>query len=201
MANPARSTGYGQAFIQRAWGDWRERVIGDLLAAVNGVATRPDIDGERVAAMGHSFGAHICNWLAGIPEHFKAVVSASGLWAFDQFHATTDKSTMWEEEFGDPYLDVEPYIRNSPRVQLDAIRVPMLVIHGLRDYQVPVSEAIRLWTDIKRHDVPGKFLLLPDENHSLTLKPADVNLVYQTSLAFLDHHVLGQPWVRPEILG
>ena len=47
----------------------------------------------------------------------------------------------------------------------------MLVIHGDKDYRVPIGEALRLWWDLlsrsKAEDgsSPHKFLYFPDENH------------------------------------
>jgi dipeptidyl aminopeptidase/acylaminoacyl peptidase len=75
----------------------------------------------------------------------------------------------------------------------------MLVIHGERDHRVPISEALRLWTDLQRHGVPSKFLYYPDENHWI-LKPQNARLWYGTVLAFLDQHVLDRPWQRPALL-
>jgi len=80
-----------------------------------------------------------------------------------------------------------------------AIRTPMLVIHGELDHRVPISEALRLWTDLWRHGVEAKFLYFPDENHWI-LKPNNARVWYGTVLAFLDQHVLGRDWVRPELL-
>ena len=75
----------------------------------------------------------------------------------------------------------------------------MLVIHGEQDFRVPLSEALTLWTDLRRHGVPARFLYFPDENHWI-LKPNNSRLWYETVLAFLDEHVLGKDWVRPELL-
>ena len=74
----------------------------------------------------------------------------------------------------------------------------MLVIHGELDHRVPISEALRLWTDLPRHGVEAKFLYFPDENHWV-LKPQNARLWYETVLAFLDQHVLGRRWVRPAL--
>jgi dipeptidyl aminopeptidase/acylaminoacyl peptidase len=79
------------------------------------------------------------------------------------------------------------------------IVTPMLVIHGDRDYRVPVGEALRLWADLTSHSKVAKFLYFPDENHWI-LKPGDTVVWYETVLAFLAEHVLGQPWQRPELL-
>ena len=72
----------------------------------------------------------------------------------------------------------------------------MLVIHGEQDFRVPVSEALRLWTDLRRHGVPAKFLYFPDENHWI-LKPQNARIWYATVLAYLDEHLLEKPFERP----
>src|SRR3712207_1838478 len=41
----------------------------------------------------------------------------------------------------------------------------MLVIHGDKDYRVPIGEALRLWYDLQKRGVPSRFLYFPDENH------------------------------------
>lgn len=75
----------------------------------------------------------------------------------------------------------------------------MLVIHGDLDLRVPISESLRLWTDLKRRAVEAKFLYYPDESHWI-LKRQNARLWYATVLAFLDHHVLGEAWGRPALL-
>jgi dipeptidyl aminopeptidase/acylaminoacyl peptidase len=201
MVNPGRSNGYGQALMQRGWADWGAHIPDDLLAAVDEAVKRPDIDGDKLCAMGHSFGGHMANWLAGRSDRFKAIIDSAGTWSWELMQGVTPKPTMWEEEFGDPYENPQAWARNSPRQDLATVRTPMLIIYGLKDFDVPISQALQLWTDLKRNDIPAKFLLLPDENHSLSLKPSDVTVYHQTVLAFLDHYVLGEPWVRPALLG
>jgi dipeptidyl aminopeptidase/acylaminoacyl peptidase len=56
-----------------------------------------------------------------------------------------------------------------------------------------------LFADLVREGVDAKFLYFPDENHWV-LKPGNAKVWYQTVFAFLDHHVLGEPWVRPELV-
>ena len=199
LPDPALSTGYGRAFVQRAWGSWGERSFTDLMAITDAALERPDLDPSRSAAMGGSFGGYMANWIAGHTDRFRAIVSHAGLWALDQFHGSTDVGTYWEREMGDPDRDASRWRQNTPHWHVAAIRTPMLVTHGLRDYRVPVGEALRLWTDLRRHGVPGKFLLFPDENHWI-LKPGNVRVWYETVLAFLDQHVLGKEWQRPDLL-
>ncbi len=199
LPDPALSTGYGQAFVQRGWGRWGAEPFDDLMAAVDAAVARPDIDPERTAAMGGSFGGYMANWVAGHTDRFRAIVSHASLWALDQFHGTTDEGHWWEYEFGDPYRDPWRYEENSPHRHVGRITTPVLVIHGELDHRVPVGEALRLWTDLQRHGVPAKFLYFPDENHWI-LKPQHARVWYETVIAWLDHHLLGKDWERPALL-
>ncbi|MBA2254397.1 MAG: S9 family peptidase [Chloroflexi bacterium] len=199
LPDPALSVGYGQAFIQRGWGRWGEEPFRDLMAAVDGALARDDIDAERTVAMGGSFGGYMANWVAGHTDRFKAIVTHASLWELRGFHGTTDWGPTLELEFGDPYLDASLYEAASPHRFVDAIRTPVLVIHGEKDARVPISEGLRLWTDLRRHGVDARFLYFPDENHWI-LKPQNSRLWYETVLAFLDHHALGREWVRPALV-
>jgi dipeptidyl aminopeptidase/acylaminoacyl peptidase len=199
MPDPAISLGYGQAFIQRGWGRWGERPYTDVLAAVDAALERPDLDASRTALMGGSFGGYMANWVAGHTDRFRAIVTHASLWELRGFHGTTDDGMSWEQEMGDPYVDASRYVDHSPSASIEAIRTPMLVIHGEADARVPISEALRLWTDLQRHGVEAKFLYFPDENHWV-LKPQNSRVWYATVLAFLDEHVLDRDWVRPELV-
>ncbi|GAA4583958.1 S9 family peptidase [Planotetraspora phitsanulokensis] len=197
LPDPALSTGYGQSMIDRGWGDWGPVTHADLMAITDECLKRPEIDDQRIAAMGGSFGGYMANWVAGHTDRFKAIVTHASLWNLDQFAGTTDASMYWQREFGAP--GSARYARLSPHHSLDKISTPMLVIHGDKDYRVPIGEGLRLWWDLQRSGVESKFLYFPDENHWV-LKPGNAIAWYETVLAFLAQHVLGTPWETPESL-
>ena len=199
LPDPAISTGYGHAFVQRGWGRWGAEPYTDVIAAVDAAVERPDIDADRTALMGGSFGGYMANWVAGSTDRFKGIVTHASLWELRGFHGTTDYGPDWEREFGDPYTDPSRYEEWSPARLLSNIKTPMLVIHGERDLRVPISEALRLWTDLRRHKVPARFLYFPDENHWI-LKPQNARLWYETVVAFLDETVRGEEFRRPALL-
>ena len=200
LPDPALSTGYGLDFVARGWGEWGDAPFTDLMAITDAAIARPDVDADRTAAMGGSFGGYMANWIAGHTDRFRAIVTHASLWALDQFGPTTDAAFYWLRE-----MTGEMAARNSPHTAADAISTPMLVIHGDKDYRVPVGEALRLWWDlVSRHDgdpadLPHRFLLYPDENHWI-LTPQNAAVWYQTVTAFLDHHVLGKDWETPDLL-
>jgi dipeptidyl aminopeptidase/acylaminoacyl peptidase len=199
LPNPALSQGFGQDFVRRGWGEWGGAPYTDLITAVEAAEQRPDIDASRTAAMGGSFGGYMANWVATQTDRFRAIVTHASLWDIDAFTGTTDSAYYWEKEWGDPLREPKRYEQNSPHRYADAIRTPMLVIHGDNDYRVPIGEALRLWYDLQKRSVPSKFLYFPDENHWV-LTPGNATVWYETVLAFLGEHVLGEEWQRPPLV-
>ena len=203
LPDPAFSTGYGQRMLDRGWGQWGGNPYTDVMALTDAALASDDLDGSRVALMGGSYGGYMANWVAGQTDRFRCIVTHASLWELVGFHGTTDHGPAWEHEMGDVYADPSGYLRWSPRellAQVAAFRTPMLVIHGELDARVPISEALTLWTDMRRLGIPGRFLYFPDENHWI-LKPQNARLWYGTVLAFLDEHLNGIPFERDALLG
>jgi dipeptidyl aminopeptidase/acylaminoacyl peptidase len=201
LPDPALSTGYGLDFIARGWNSWGGKPYTDLMAITDAVVARDDIDGTRTAAMGGSFGGYMANWVAGHTDRFRAIVTHASLWALDQFAGTTDSSDYWQRIFTD-----EAMIENSPHRFVRDIRTPLLVVHGDKDYRVPIGEGLRLWSELAEHHadaegrMPHRFLYFPDENHWV-LKPQHAVVWYETVFAFLSEHVRGEDAAPPAVLG
>ncbi|WP_109474331.1 S9 family peptidase [Ornithinimicrobium cavernae] len=194
MPDPALSTGYGQDFIQRGWGTWGKAPYEDLMAITDTVVARDDIDETRTAAMGGSFGGYMANWVAGHTDRFRAIVTHASLWALDQFGPTTDAAFFWQRE-----MTREMGEANSPHLSVDKIVNPVLVIHGDKDYRVPIGEGLRLWYELlSSSGLPAgddgttvhRFLYFPNENHWI-LSPQHAKVWYQVVSGFLAEHVLG----------
>jgi dipeptidyl aminopeptidase/acylaminoacyl peptidase len=199
LPDPALSTGYGAKMIERGWGQWGGTPFTDLMAITDAVVARPDIDATRTAAMGGSYGGYMANWVAGHTDRFRCIVTHASLWAMDQFQGTTDWPGDWMREWGLPTKQPERYEAWSPHHFLDSISTPMLVVHGDKDYRVPISEALRLWWDLQREGVESSYLYFPDEGHWI-LKPGNARVWYETVWAWLATHVHGEQWKQPELL-
>jgi dipeptidyl aminopeptidase/acylaminoacyl peptidase len=204
LPDPALSTGYGQEFIERGWGAWGGAPFDDLMAATDAACAHPRVDASRVAAMGGSFGGYMANWIAGHTDRFAAIVTHASLWALDQFSPTTDHAYYWRRE-----MTPEMTAANSPHRFVGRIATPMLVIHGDKDYRVPIGEGLRLWYELLDASAlpagadgssPHRFLYFPSENHWVAV-PQHTKIWYQVVLAFLAKHVLGESVELPELLG
>lgn len=200
LPDPALSTGYGREFVSRGWGAWGAAPYTDLMAITDAVEERQDIDESRTAAMGGSFGGYMANWVAGHTDRFSAIVTHASLWNLESFGPTTDAAWYWAREMTASMREA-----NSPHRSVNEITTPMLVIHGDKDYRVPISEGLALWWAlVSTHDGPPeslahKFLYYPDENHWI-LSPQHAIVWYETVLSFLETHVLGGNFRRPEAL-
>ncbi|WKG01608.1 S9 family peptidase [Mycolicibacterium sp. HK-90] len=204
MPDPGLSTGYGQDFIARGWGSWGDDPFTDLMVATDAACAHPRVDASRTAAMGGSFGGYMANWIAGHTDRFDAIVTHASLWALDQFGPTTDGAYWWARE-----MTPEMAQRNSPHRFVADIATPMLVIHGDKDYRVPIGEALRLWYELltcsglpadEHGESPHRFLYYPTENHWV-LAPQHAKIWYQVVTAFLSEHLGGEPVQLPELLG
>ncbi|BDZ66031.1 S9 family peptidase [Agromyces mangrovi Wang et al. 2018] len=201
LPDPGLSTGYGLDFVGRGWNAWGDEPYTDLMSITDAVEARADIDETRTAAMGGSFGGYMANWVAGHTDRFRAIVTHASLWALDQFAGTTDMTAYWTRIF-----TPEAMAEHSPHRHLASIRTPLLVIHGDKDYRVPIGEGLRLWSDLAAAHAADdgttvhRYLTFPDENHWI-LKPQNAVIWYETIFAFLDQHVHGATFQRPELLG
>ena len=194
LPDPALSTGYGDGWFARAWPHRAGAVWADLEAVLDEALRRPDLDAGRTALLGASFGGYLTNWIAGHTDRFRAIVTHAGLWALDQQHTTTDAAWWKTGLFGRPEDHPDWYAENSPDNFAAAIATPMLIVHGNRDYRVPVSEALRLWWDlVSRFDgdpdeLPHRFLQFTGEHHWITT-PGNARTWYETVLAFVGERV------------
>lgn len=200
LPDPALSTGYGLDYVQRGWGAWGDKPYTDLMTITDAVCARDDIDETRTCAMGGSFGGYMANWVATHTDRFKAIVAHASLWNLESFGPTTDAAFYWARE-----MSPEMRAANNPCAFREHITTPMLVVHGDRDYRVPIGEGLALWWTLNEQhtqapaELPHKFLYFPDENHWV-LQPQHSKLWYATVRAFLAHHVLGEEFRRPEML-
>lgn len=190
LPNPRGSTGFGQEFLEGIWNNaWGDACYRDVLAVADAVAERGDVDGDRMAAMGGSFGGYMANWIGATTDRFRCLVSHAGIYHLTAFHGTTDRPAWFAEQMGGaPEGDFERFERYSPHREVGGWRSPVLVIHGARDFRVPVSEALLLFEDLTRLGVDAELLVFPDENHWIR-KPQNARQWYGAILDFLANHL------------
>ena len=182
------SVGYGQAFTDSIRGDWGRKPLEDLKKGLAAALNKyPWMDGERVAALGASFGGYMINWIAGNwPDRFRCLVNHDG--NLDERMAYFDTEELWFPEWdheGTPWSNPQGYEKHNPINYVQNWQTPMLVIHGALDFRVVDTQGISTFTALQRRGIPSKLLYFPDENHWV-LKPHNSILWHETVLNWLD---------------
>lgn len=193
LPEPAISTGYGQHMIDRGGDNVGDTPYTDIMSLIAAAEERADIDASQEAFMGGSYGGYMSNWVAGhAGTKFKAYVTHASLWNMMVQNTATDNG-IWHEWMIEGADETGQCIVYSPHQYADQIQAPMLVIHGDKDYRVPIANGHQLWMDLHRYspELKHQFLYFPDENHWI-LKPANSRIWYQTVRTFLNDRVLGQ---------
>jgi dipeptidyl aminopeptidase/acylaminoacyl peptidase len=182
------STGYGQAFCDSNRGDWGGKPLVDLQKGLAAALKRyPWMDGEKVGALGASFGGYMINWIEGNwPDRFRCLVNHDGNLGERMAYYDTDE--LWFPEWdhlGTPWDNPDSYEKQNPVNFVKNWETPMLVIHGGRDYRVADTQGLGTFNALQRRAIPSKLLYFPDESHWV-LKPANSILWHETVIAWLD---------------
>lgn len=184
LPNPRGSVGFGQQFVEEIWGNsWGGQCFEDLMA----VADEVD-DGKPFVAMGGSFGGYMTNWIGTQTDRFACLITHAGLFDLAAFHGVTDLPAWWAHSFDvHPYEDRKDFDLYSPIAHVSAWKSPTLVIHGDKDYRVPVGEALALFEALQFQGVESRLLIFPDENHWI-LRPKNIEVWYQRIFDFMHEH-------------
>src|SRR5262245_39289085 len=84
--NVRGSSGYGKTYLKLDNGEKREDSIKDIGALLDWIAEQPDLDKNRVAVSGGSYGGYmVLASLVNFPERIKAGVDAVGICNFNTF--------------------------------------------------------------------------------------------------------------------
>jgi dipeptidyl aminopeptidase/acylaminoacyl peptidase len=185
LPNPRGSTGFGQKYVAEISGEWGGMCFDDLMAGVAYLEKQPWIDRDRMAAAGASFGGYMMNWFQGHTTKFKTLITHCGVYNFDSMYATTEE--LWFDEWehgGTPWENPKAYAKYSPHRFVKNFKTPMLIIHNDRDFRVPISEGLQLFTTLQRLGIPSRMINFPDEDHFVS-KPRNSEFWHREVFAWL----------------
>jgi len=192
--NVRGSTGYGKTFSLLDNGFHRDDTYKDINALFDWIGTRADLDPERVAVTGGSYGGHmtlaVSTFYSGRIRCSVDVVGMSNLVTFLE-HTESYRRDLRRVEYGD---ERDPQMREyleriAPMNHVDMIRKPMLVVAGKNDPRVPVSESEQIVGALKQHGTPVWYLMAKDEGHGFRKKPNQDYQFYAT-VEFLKQYLL-----------
>jgi dipeptidyl aminopeptidase/acylaminoacyl peptidase len=192
--NVRGSTGFGKRYAHLDDVERREDAVRDLAEVNRWLRTQPDVDPDRIAVMGGSYGGYMT--LAAItlyPELWAAACDIVGIANFRTFLQNTApyRRALREAEYGTlanhgPLLD-----RISPIHRVDRITTPLMVIHGARDPRVPVGEAEQIVSALRARNRVVEYLRFENEGHGVARRENRIR-AYGELVRFFDDVMLGR---------
>jgi dipeptidyl aminopeptidase/acylaminoacyl peptidase len=168
--NVRGSSGSGHTFVNADNLDRRFGAIADVQSCAEYLFDRGIAERGRLACGGRSYGGYLT--LASVvfhPDLFAAGVDVCGMVDFHTFYANTEPwiAVAAYAKYGHPERDAELLRNLSPIHRFDALRTPLLVVHGETDSNVPLEEAEQVVAAARARGVPVEFLLFREEGHEL----------------------------------
>jgi dipeptidyl aminopeptidase/acylaminoacyl peptidase len=200
FANPHGSTGYGQDFTAEISGDHGGMVFEDLMRVTDELIKLPYVDPDRTGAMGWSYGGYMMDWFEGHTSRFKAIASMMGPFDLRSFYGSTEE--LWFPEWdlkGQPW-NSDQYEKFSPSYFVKNFKTPCLVISGERDYRVPYTQSLQMFTSLQEMKVPSKLIVYSDAGHWPSWY--EMALYYTAHLEWFHQYLGGDapPWSTEQFL-
>lgn len=194
--NVRGSSGYGKSYLDLDNGYLRENSVKDIGALLDWIATQPDLDAERVAVMGGSYGGYmVLASLVHFSDRIRCGIDVVGISNFTTFLQNTSeyRVDLRRAEYGD---ERDPKMMEfldsiSPNKHIDKISSPLFIIQGLNDPRVPVTEAEQMLKALKEDNREVWYLMAKDEGHGFGKKSNRVFMI-TAEVMFFEKYLLGE---------
>ncbi|UZT99305.1 S9 family peptidase [Chryseobacterium fluminis] len=160
--------GWGTKWNEEISKDWGGQPMRDYLAATDYAKTLPYVDGDRVAAVGASYGGYSVFMLAGIHENrFKTFIAHDGLFDMKSWYLTTEELWFANWDLGSPWEKPLPkaYTEFNPSNFVEKWNKPIMIVQGGIDFRVPYEQGQEAFQAAKLRGLKSKLVYFPNENH------------------------------------
>ncbi len=192
------STGRGHAYSEAINGDWGDKEVLDLQAAVDGALATGNIDADKLVVGGWSYGGILTDYMIASTHRFQAASSGAGMGNLLGFYGVDQYILQYENELGPPWKNLDAYIKLSyPFLHADRIATPTLFMGGERDFNVPIVGGEQMFQALKSVGVPSELIVYPGEFHGFT-RPSFIRDRYVRWFDWYDRYTQHKPAAAPE---
>lgn len=190
--NVRGSTGFGRRFASLDNGAKRVDAIRDIAETTRALVSARIADPTRIGIQGQSFGGYMV--LAGItayPDMFAAAVDLYGISDFETYFKGAQPwiRSIATVEYGDPASQHALLRQLSPFHRLDAVRTPLLILHGENDRNVPIGESERAHDRLRALGRPVEMIRFAGEGHGFQ-QAANKATATRTIADFFTRHLV-----------
>ena len=166
MPNPRGSYGYGEKFRTANLRDWGGGDFRDIMTGIDALIGRKIADPAKLGIMGRSYGGYMTAWIISQTDRFRVASLGAGMSNLVSFYGQTDIPGYTEYYLGDvPWQALDLYMKRSPLFHVRNIGTPTLILHGEKDFRVPLPQAQELYAALKRNGVPVELIIYPRQGH------------------------------------
>jgi dipeptidyl aminopeptidase/acylaminoacyl peptidase len=188
------SSGFGRAFQEAGYGQWGRKMQTDLSDGVRWLAGQGVIDPKRVCIVGASYGGYAA--LAGAtldPEPYRCAASVAGpsdlrkMVAYSRSRGGQLSLRYWTrfmgaEDLRDPILS-----QISPALQVEKVKIPVLLVHGRDDTVIPLEQSQFMAEALRKAGKPVELVVLKGDDHGLSRGETRLQML-QSVVSFLETH-------------
>jgi len=190
--NVRGSSGYGKSYLLLDNAEKREDSVRDIGALLDWIETRPELDSDRVAVFGGSYGGYMV--LASMfhySDRLACGVDVVGISNFVTFLKSTKayRRDLRRAEYGDEREIGEFLDSISPTTNAHRITIPLFVIQGKNDPRVPWTESQRIVETVRANGVPVWYQMATNEGHGFA-KRDNSDFMYAAIAMFLREYLL-----------
>jgi len=187
-----RGSSVTMSHTSAGFGEWGRKMQTDLSDGVRYLVKQGMADPQRVCIVGGSYGGYAA--LAGVtldPGVYRCAVSVAGISDLKHMLQQSDSDTS-ERRFWNRFMGVtgpsDPLLQQiSPIKHIDAINVPVLLIHGKDDTVVTFDQSRDMYDAMKHARKDVEMVTLKNEDHWLSRSETRLQML-QASVAFLRAH-------------
>lgn len=182
------STGYGEAFLKKGEGQLGLAMQDDVNDALAWAAKQGMADPKRACVVGASYGGYVAMWgAARDPDLWRCSISIAGV-ANLRREVNDFGDLLFGKRYREQWQKMTPdFPAVSPINHIDAIKVPMLLIHGKKDLTVDHGQSQSMFGKMKAAGKNVEFVSLPKADHYFTREPDRLALLSSIE-AFLARH-------------
>lgn len=174
--NPRGSTSYGEEFGDLLFNNYPGDDYQDVMDGVDTLVASGVAHEDRLYITGGSAGGIMTAWAIGKTNRFRAaaVVKPVMNWVSKTLTADNYYGYANYRYPGQPWENIEGYMKFSPISLVGNIETPTLVMVGTADMRTPISESKQLYNALKIRGIDTALVEVPGAPHNIAGRPSQL---------------------------
>src|SRR5210317_1477673 len=167
----------------------------DVMDGVDALLKKGIAHEDQLYVTGGSAGGIMTAWMIGKNTRFRAAAVVKPVMNWISKTLTADNYFYYANYRypGQPWENVEGFMRYSPITLVGNIETPTLVMVGTADMRTPLSEAKQLYSALKIRGIDTALVEVPGAPHNISGRPSQLITKVDHILAWFDKYRPGEP--------